>query len=233
MNNTDMRQTVVVTPSGETYTGSTRLIREYHLTIDINGEECIMISCTAVMLQELVAGRLLTEGYIHCKDDIISIKISEEAARAHVQIISKESDSSDSIEAKRSEEDSIKTPDSERMFSLIREFAAGSLLHQGTSGTHSVLLECDGKIVCTAEDINRHNALDKAIGAMLLQELPPEECLLFTSGRIAEQTVQKIVAAGAKALVSKAVPTTQAVMLANEKGITLIGKAWPDSYEVF
>ena len=80
------------------------------------------------------------------------------------------------------------------------------------------------------EDIGRHNALDKAVGHMLLNNKEAEGCVLFTTGRVAADMVIKTVASGIPVLVSKAVPTTKALSLAKKYGLKLICNAWPDSY---
>ena len=82
------------------------------------------------------------------------------------------------------------------------------------------------------EDISRHNALDKAVGHMLLTAADPAGCILYTTGRVPADMVQKAVMAGVPVLVSKSVPTDAAVELAEEYRLQLLCKAWPDSYTV-
>ena len=74
------------------------------------------------------------------------------------------------------------------------------------------------KCVCRMEDIGRHNALDKCIGYALLKQLELSECILFTTGRVPTDMVQKVIAAGIPVLASKAVPTDQAIELAKSTG---------------
>lgn len=83
------------------------------------------------------------------------------------------------------------------------------------------------------EDIGRHNALDKCIGYALLEQLDLSECILFTTGRVPTDMVQKVIAAGIPVLASKAVPTDQAIELAKKYHLNLICRAWPDRMEIY
>lgn len=119
------------------------------------------------------------------------------------------------------------------VFSMAEYFRNDSRLHKSTGGTHSCYLRSPEGEIRGFEDVSRHNALDKAVGYMLLQKLDPYRCMLFTSGRIASDMAQKAIASGIPVLISKAVPTDEALRLAREYGLTLIAKAWPDSYTLF
>lgn len=250
MNNTETKKTIVVPAAGDPYTGSAELLREYSLTIKVNGEMWKRLVCTAMMLRELVTGHLLAEERIGSEQDILDLEIDEEKGMACVQIsdmkapetaggapeldcVTPEPDCVTPEPDCVTQEPDCVTPEPERVFSLIERFAMDDTLHRRTSGTHSVLLDYGGQTAFIAEDINRHNALDKAIGAMLLKGLEPEDCMFFTSGRVAFDTMRKIVAARVPVLVSKAVPTADAVRLAQKNGVVLIGRAWPDHYEIY
>ena len=121
----------------------------------------------------------------------------------------------------------------ERIFKIVKAFADDSALHRSTGGTHSCLLTVEDRIVYRTEDIGRHNALDKAIGYAFRQKLDLSKCIVFTTGRVPTDMVRKAVTAGLPVLVSKAVPTIDAVEMAKESGLTLICRAWPDSFEVY
>lgn len=90
-----------------------------------------------------------------------------------------------------------------------------------------------GNILYTCEDIGRHNAMDKAIGYAAIQGLQPEDCILYTTGRISTDMVRKAIASGIPVLVTKAVPTDAAIEMARTYNLTLICKAWSDRYEIF
>ncbi|MBR1855021.1 MAG: formate dehydrogenase accessory sulfurtransferase FdhD [Lachnospiraceae bacterium] len=121
----------------------------------------------------------------------------------------------------------------EWIFGIANAFAQDSALHKSTGGTHSCMLAVEDRILYKAEDIGRHNALDKAIGYAVREQLNRSECILFTTGRVPTDMVRKAAAAGIPLLVSKAVPTADAVDMARGNGITLICRAWPDSFEIY
>ena len=80
----------------------------------------------------------------------------------------------------------------------------------------------EGRIHCACEDIGRHNALDKAVGSVLLAGVPLSECVLYTSGRVPMDMVRKAIRAGVPALISKTMPTIQSLELAAEYGLQFV-----------
>jgi FdhD protein len=104
-----------------------------------------------------------------------------------------------------------------------------------TGGLHAAgLFTADGSLDDLAEDVGRHNAVDKVIGRMLMREaLPLSDRVLFVSGRTSFEIVQKAFLAGIPVLVSVSAPSTLAIDLAVETGMTLVGFVRGTSFNVY
>ena len=96
-------------------------------------------------------------------------------------------------------------------------------LFQSTGCAHSCALVTEGKVMCCREDIGRHNALDKVIGFALKNGIPIANSIVFTSGRISRDYLEKVIKAGFRIVVSRAAVTAAAVELARTENITMLG----------
>jgi FdhD protein len=96
-----------------------------------------------------------------------------------------------------------------------------------TGGLHATgLFTPGGELLCVREDVGRHNAMDKVVGRALLDgALPLHDRVLCVSGRLSFELVQKAVVAGAPILVGVGAPTSLAVQVAQDRGLTLVGFA--------
>ena len=104
-----------------------------------------------------------------------------------------------------------------------------------TGGLHATgLFSADGDLVCAREDVGRHNAMDKVIGWALAEgRVPLADSILCVSGRLAFELVQKAAVAGCPILVGVGAPTSLAVELAADRGMTLCGFAREGTVNVY
>ena len=109
--------------------------------------------------------------------------------------------------------------------SLPEKLRAAQAIFGRTGGLHAAaVFDQTGELLAIREDVGRHNAVDKVVGwALLAGKLPLSDCILMVSGRGGFEIVQKALAAGFPVVISVSAPSSLAVQLAREMGLTLIG----------
>jgi FdhD protein len=125
--------------------------------------------------------------------------------------------------------------DAGRVASIPAHLRAAQPVFDGTGGLHAAaLVSHDGEVAASAEDVGRHNAVDKIVGAMLHENrLPLDDFVLAVSGRASFELVQKACLAGVPMLVAVSAPSSLAIDLAEACGVTLVGFARGERFNIY
>jgi FdhD protein len=225
--------------------------KETPLHIFLNRIRYATILCTPCQLQELVIGHLFSEGLLKKLDEIKSITIEEslicrvklarginverliEFSKPYARLITSACGSTPDFAIPKLI-DRISLKKLSTNFMVNAKIILESTQHlnkiakvfRKTGGTHvAALFDSKGNLIAFAEDIGRHNAVDKAIGSGLLKNTSFDECFLALSGRLNAEIVLKAARVGIPIVASLAAPINSGIEIANQADITLIGFA--------
>ncbi|MDQ0339628.1 FdhD protein [Caldalkalibacillus uzonensis] len=217
---------------------------EYPVTLYLNGKELLTIQLTEVDLQDWATGYLFAEGIIDSVEEIKEIRFDPYRGNIFTEVESERFDMEQFLKRRRiltagcgrgvtfrslkevgqfkKIKSNITVP-----LSYIREkmkaFAKQTPLYLKTGGMHAAaIIQPDGELI-VREDIGRHNAVDKAIGAALKKGLPGPELIMLTTGRISFEMCAKVAKFGIGIAASRTAATNLAVALGMEISIDLIG----------
>ena len=116
---------------------------------------------------------------------------------------------------------------------LMHEFLQATTLYRRAGGVHGAVLAEQDRLLCMAEDVGRHNALDKIAGICLRKGHPLRDRILLTTGRISSEMLNKVARMGIPVVISHTSPTSLSVRLAQAWGITLISYTRRRSFRVY
>jgi FdhD protein len=238
---------------GRPETVDAEVIGEIRFSIFVDDRELVTLMCSAWQLKPLVIGFLYLEGLIEGVDDIEMLRICAEdrladvrLARGFPELPPRKILTSgctggvsfgkylDQIEQFRVAEDDVRVAPG-RMYELLRALYDHSNLYRQSGGVHtSILAERDGAAPrLVAEDIGRHNTLDKLQGMALLEGVTTRGGVVLASGRISSEMLFKAAIMGVPVVGSRTSPTNLALAVAERLNITVCGYIRQGSMNVY
>ncbi len=229
------------------------VIGEIRFSILVDGRELVTLMCSPWQLQPLVVGFLYLEGLIDSLDDLEMLRVCTEDRLADVRlargfpdvpprkILTSGCTGGISFGIYLEQIERFRVPDDEtrvaptRMYALLRSLYDESNLYRQSGGVHtSIFVERDGAAPrLVAEDIGRHNTLDKLQGLALLEGISSHGGLILASGRISSEMLFKAAIMGVPIVGSRTSPTNLALAVAERLNISVCGYLRQGSMNVY
>jgi FdhD protein len=224
---------------------SNALVEEVAVWLEINKQPAVSWMCTPERLEELAVGWLHGEGYISSMDDIVDLRPCATDPGFWVDIAPDRVEAVDREERQRVlasgcgavttllgnpslirfEERAGSLPSMDDFRALFKRLFQTGSRYKDTGGIHAACLVKDGEILTSAEDIGRHNAVDKVIGHALIERSDLKATGLLVTGRISAELAFKAARAGLVYVATPSIPSNLAADVANRSGMTLVGRA--------
>ncbi|PYO94685.1 MAG: sulfurtransferase FdhD [Gemmatimonadetes bacterium] len=222
------------------------VVEEWPVWLEVNGEPAVTWMCTPDQLEELAVGWLHGEGYIASLDDLVQLRpcapdlgfwadvkperLAEVKGENRKRVLASGCGAvatmlADPEAMARSTPPRGDPPPAETLRALFKQLFAVGVRYNDTGGIHAAALTDGAILLFHAEDIGRHNAVDKVIGAAVLARTPIAGRGLLVTGRISAELAFKAVRAGLAWVATPSVPSTLAVTIAERSGMVLVGRA--------
>lgn len=231
---------VSVTPGG--------VIEEVLVTIYVNGQELATVMCSPLDQEALALGFLYNEGIIQSLDEVGLVQAN--ATRAVVDVLLKRVEfepprrliitsgcgggvALQVLTESFSPLDSSFVTDVNTVFARMRDLQGAAQLYNLVRGVHTAVLASRDRLLVSAEDVGRHNAVDKVTGKSLLAGLATRDCILLTSGRISSEMLSKARRMDVPLVASRTAPTSIALHLAQAWNICVVGYVRQGSLRVY
>ncbi len=223
------------------------IVREQPLVIYVNGQKFVTLLCSPLKLDCLVVGYLWLEKVIVSLDEIARLDVSEVDGRADVVLAHEVELPTERILTSgcgggitfridpglfpqiRS---SLRIRPGQ-LFERMKDLFAAAVYYRSSRGIHGAALSDADRLLIVAEDVGRHNAVDKIMGEALLKRIPTTDQILLSTGRISSEMLLKAARMGVPLVASRTSPTEMAVGLAEQLGITVVGYLRPESLNVY
>jgi FdhD protein len=220
-------------------------VEEVPVWLDLNGAPAVTWMCTPDQLDELVVGWLFGEAYIDSAADILRMRPCTSELGFWVDVTPEKYNTVEGAERRRvlasgcgsvttilgsladvpRRRAPIPALDLPRTRALFKELFARGERYKDTGGVHAAALTDGETLLFHAEDIGRHNAVDKVLGAAILAGQRPTDLILLVTGRISGELAYKAARARVAIVATPSVPSTIAVDIARAAGMMLIGRA--------
>ncbi len=215
-----------------------RPVAEFPLVLSVNGVELATLIASPHDLIHLVAGFLRMQGFIRSLDDILALSICPDSGRADVRIRGEVPSSlrptltsgcgtgitfNLPLPAARRAEDAGRTWTPGEIYTLMDGLARRAEAYRAHGGIHSSAVGDGSTVLLHAEDVGRHNTLDRIAGEALLKSVDLRGTALATSGRVSSEMAAKAASLGIALIASRTSPTDLAVRICEEHAITLLG----------
>lgn len=224
---------------------SAHVPNEQEIVLYVNQKELVTILSTPTKLKHLVLGFLYGEGIISSIDDVLMLRMCDNESTADVRLKNTEAilptkrtltsgcGGGSMFETHRQKVDSGLVASPTEVLSLMKKFLEKMELYRLSGGVHTSALADNKDLLVVAEDIGRHNTLDKIQGECLMMGISTKDRLILTTGRISSEMLLKVAKMQAPVVVSRHSPTWRAVRLAHDLGITLVGHARGGRLQVY
>lgn len=224
------------------------LVSEFPLLLNVNGREIATLITSPHDLRFLVVGFLRLQGFVGKLEDIFILSVCNDFGIAKVEIrgelperlkpvLTSGCGTGITFTFPQACQKMNGAPSSRRftptaVFAMMDELARKAEGYRSHGGMHSAAVG-DDSIILYAEDLGRHNTLDRIAGEALLKGIDLAGTMLVTSGRVSTELVAKCVLLGIELIASRTAPTDMAAKMADEAGITLIGYVRAGRFELY
>ncbi|MBI4272076.1 MAG: formate dehydrogenase accessory sulfurtransferase FdhD [Candidatus Rokubacteria bacterium] len=226
---------------------SGEVVREQPLTVTVNGERFLTLLCSPQKLEALVVGYLWMEQVIASPEEVAGLDVSVVDGRAEVTLTHPVTLPTERILTSgcgggitfridhrlfpRLHSTLRVAP--EQVAARMRDLIAAAVHYKESRGIHGAALADTERLLVVAEDVGRHNAVDKVKGEALLRGIPTEDRLLLSTGRVSSEMLLKAARMGVPLVASRTSPTEMAVALAEQLGITVCGYVRSDGMNLY
>jgi FdhD protein len=223
------------------------VVKEQPLTIYVDGERFVTLLCSPMQMEALVVGYLWMEKVIASRDEIVVLEVSAVDGRADVALTRPVTLPTERILTSgcgggitfridhrlfpRLASPLRVAPDA--VSARMKDLLAAAVHYRQSRGIHGAALADPARLLVVAEDVGRHNAVDKVKGEAMFRDIPTEDRLLLSTGRVSSEMLLKAARMGVPLVASRTSPTEMAVALAEQLNVTVCGYVRPDSLNLY